>query len=603
MKKILLFLRCHWLMVCIVIACILRATYFIEISRIPFFENPVGDAKIYFDRAQEILAGTLFPEEVSFHSSPVYPYFLAATYAPLKSLAGPRIVQMLTGVMNCIIGYYIVLAIAGYGAACIAAFLMAVYPLFIYFEGDLMMIPLVLFTLNLSCLMLVLYAQRTKKRFLAATGILLGLSALGKPDIIMLCPFIALWIFFTEPSRKKALCRIGFLALWVCATILPCTITNYMLNREFMLLTSNGGVNFYIGNHHGANGMFHLPKESGLWDHRLYVSSKEVAEQTLQKPLTPGQVSRFWFEKGIAFAVHHPLEFIVLFLKKIMLMINQFEVSNHHSFYFFKKFSDTLTALPIRLNIILLFFAAGITALLPFKRSTYIPFLYLCVTFFTTAFFFVTSRYRLPSITFFILTASIGIERTYHFISAKKWKQLAEVMIPGIALFGLSLIPFSEYSPSLNQDYNNLGNVYMDLGDYEKALRCYQRNLAHGSGGHFTHFNIGNVYEKMGKIELAAAEFIQEMELNPSYEGSYIAIARLYMKKGDFNQSKYYLERLAQLKITYEGMFNLGYVYFHIGNIARAIETYENMLNVYPNDAQIKENLRLCYQAEKKQPE
>lgn len=284
-------------------------------------------------------------------------------------------------------------------------------------------------------------------------------------------------------------------------------------------------------------------------------------------------------------------------------MINQFEVSNHHSFYFFKKFSATLTALPIRLNLIVLFFAAGITALLPFKRITYIPILYLFVTFFTTVLFFVTSRYRLPSITFFVLIASIGIERTYQCISAKQWKKLTRFKIPGIALFGLSLIPFSEYSPSLNQDYNNLGNVYMERGDYEKALRCYQRNLAHGSGGPFTHFNIGNVYEKIGKIELAAAEFIQEMELNPSFEGSYIAIARLYMKKGDFNQSKQYLERLAQLKFTYEGMFNLGYVYFHIGDIARAIETYENMLRIYPNDTQIKENLRVCYQTEKKQAE
>jgi len=387
------------LAIIILLGLFLRIGYFSDIKRIPFFESPVADSKIYFDRALEICEGKLLPRDVSFHSSPIYPYFIALTYlAANKSLAGPRFFQMLFGILNILVVFFILKYLFDNKTALVSAFFMSVYPVFIYFEGDLMMIPLVLFAFNLSCLMFVLYQFRGRKRFIVMGGIFLGLSAMGKPDLIMLAPFIGLWVLFSDGNFKQRVERFLLLTVVVMVSILPLTVVNYLSSGEFTLLTSNGGVNFYIGNHEGADGLFHLPSESGLWDHRLYLSSKEVADAQSGEELTPGQVSKYWFRRSLKFVAGNPMSFIRILFRKTLLMFNRFEISNHHSYYFFCKHSKVLDYNPFSLSFFVFFGCVGLVLSLWQWRKYLLLYIYLGVTFVMTVLFFITSRYRLPSV-------------------------------------------------------------------------------------------------------------------------------------------------------------------------------------------------------------
>lgn len=580
----------------ILLGLFLRIGYFSDIKRIPFFESPVADSKIYFDRALEICEGKLFPRDVSFHSSPIYPYFIALTYmAANKSLAGPRFFQMLFGILNILVVFFILRYLFDKRIALIAAFFMSVYPVFIYFEGDLMMIPLVLFTFNLSLLMFVLYQFKRRKRFIAMGGIFLGISAMGKPDLIMLAPFIGLWILFFDGNFKQRLGRFLLLTVAVIVSIFPLTIANYLSSDEFTLLTSNGGINFYIGNHEGADGMFHLPSESGLWDHRLYLSSKEIAETQSGGELTPGQVSRYWFHRSLTFIAEKPISFIKILVRKTLLMFNKFEVSNHHSYYFFCKHSKILNYNPFSLSFFVFFGCVGLVLSLSQWRKYLLLYIYLGVTFAMTVLFFITSRYRLPSVSIYIMFASFGITGLWYCARSKQYRKILFSVVPAGVLFLLSLLSLTEFGTSFNQEYNNLGGVYMDSGEYDKAIFCYKKVLDNNPHTMFGHYNLGNVYLQQGKKEMALSEYLQEIENNPEFHDSYFNIAKVYMQKGNIKKAGEYLEKLLNKKISKKTLINLAYVYFELENFEKATQIYERLNTMYPDDLIVKEGLVLCY--------
>ena len=173
--------------------------------------------------------GKIIPDKAPFLSNAIYPYYLAVC----QNLTAPRIIQFVFGILNIIVVYLIIKLLFGNICAFIGAFIAGIYPVFIFFEGDLVMISLVVFTVNISFLMFLKYQLNKRKIFLALGGIFLGLSALGKPDTIMLAPFIALWVIFTEPVRKAGFLKAVYLAVFVTVTILPLTILNWVTEKDF----------------------------------------------------------------------------------------------------------------------------------------------------------------------------------------------------------------------------------------------------------------------------------------------------------------------------------------------------------------------------------
>ncbi len=575
----------------------LRLCYLSEIKKIPFFESPVADSKIYFNRAVEICEGKLLPQTVSFHSSPIYPYFIAMTYLVAgKSLIGPRLFQMFFGLLNILVVFFLAkILFDNLKIAFIAAFFMTVYPVFIYFEGDLMMIPLVIFVFNLSLLMFILYQAKRKKIFIVLGGISLAVCAMGKPDLIMLAPFIGLWILSFDGNLKQRAGRFVLLTVCVTLTIMPLTIVNYLSTGEFTLLTSNGGINFYIGNHKDADGTFHLPADSGLWDHRLYLSSKEVAQNKSGRELTPSQVSKYWFHRSLTFIAKNPISFIRTVGRKVLLMLNNHEVSNHHSYYFFRRHSKILKYNPFSISFFVFFGFVGLILSFRRWRRYMLLYIYLGVTFAMTVLFFITSRYRLPSVSLYILFASLGMVALWNCARKKEYGKILFSTVPAGGLFLLSLLNLTQFGSSFNQEYNNLGGVYTDKGEYDKAIFCYKKVLDSNPYMLFGHYNLGNIYLKQGKRETAISEYLKEIENNPDFHDSYFNIAKAYIQNGNVKKAVEYLEKLSEKDISKDGLINLAYAYFELGNYEKATGIYEKLNTLYPDDLIVKKGLILCY--------
>src|SRR5437867_2462147 len=68
-------------------ALALRLAWVGDMSRLPFFDIPTGDALFYAQQAGRIGAGHLIGTELSYPSSPLYPYLIAPFFLlPISAL-------------------------------------------------------------------------------------------------------------------------------------------------------------------------------------------------------------------------------------------------------------------------------------------------------------------------------------------------------------------------------------------------------------------------------------------------------------------------------------------------------------------------------------
>ena len=171
-------------------------------------------------------------------------------------LAG-RLANCVLGALTCYLLAHLGVMLAGFRAGLLAGVLAAVYWPFIYFDGELLTVCLEL-VLDVALLLLLVRAGRGGSRWwYVAAGVAWGLSAITRPNILAFAPAIALWVLIAAPAdRRIAAAARSFLLTCAGAAvaILPVTVRNYVVGHELVLVATNGGVNFYIGNNPKSDG-------------------------------------------------------------------------------------------------------------------------------------------------------------------------------------------------------------------------------------------------------------------------------------------------------------------------------------------------------------
>lgn len=66
--------------------------------------------------------------------------------------------------------------------------------------------------------------------------------------------------------------------------------------------------------------------------------------------------------------------------------------------------------------------------------------------------------------------------------------------------------------------FNNLGNVYLEQGEFEKAEKSYQSALYTQVSRMYSLNNLGAIYQKTGRIDEAIVMFKKALEANPDYD-------------------------------------------------------------------------------------
>lgn len=199
----------------------------------------------------------------------------ALVYGMLQALLGTLTVGLL---------YQLAIGMAGRRAGTLAGWGAALYPSHILLASQPHSA-----TLHACCLVAVLlacwrvYRRPTVGRALLAGG-LVGLFALGRPQIVAFVPIVVGWLWLKRVRGRRLWQVAGALALATAVMILPWSIRNTLLLGRLTLISTNGGINFWNGNNPFTTG-------SG---HDVYADRLAAYQGTERDPTQPDVYEHPW---------------------------------------------------------------------------------------------------------------------------------------------------------------------------------------------------------------------------------------------------------------------------------------------------------------------
>jgi Flp pilus assembly protein TadD len=636
-----------------VVALALRLIYLSELNDAPFFHHPVGDSKVYHDRALEIAGGDLVGGEAYFHSSPLYPYFLALVYSIVGvKFTVVRVLQFIVGSLNCMLVYLLARRAAPSSKAVplAAGAAAALYGTLAFFDGDLLMISLVLcFTCGSVLLLTRLVDPETGsaepsklsrgwKPALSAllAGVLLGAAGLGKPNVLVFAPFVVLWMF-TGFGRRFAAGRWREALLFTAGCLLavaPITARNHAVSNDFVLVSSNAGVNLFIGNNERAEGVFSLPPGSGLDNTRLYLSSRDEAEAaTGENDMPPSAVSAYWTSRAVDFVKSEPGRAFGLLWRKFRLFWNHYEIPNHHNKQFVTiHYAAFLQVLFVGFKLVAPLAVMGMLLSVVLLSRSAVVRLYLgfvVVYMLTLILFFVTARYRLPVVPFLLVFAAVGVWQLAVLLQKKRCKLAGAGAGTAVAAAVFVSWPMLDYDFGFN--HTVIGTVYADRATEEpenapdhikNAILHYKTALELRPLSVDAHYNLGVAYDRIGYYSGAVQSLATALRLRPDHRfaGQALEEARESLAtegdridesevpKTDFERGLYYtrLEQTTQALLMYSRVLRsdphhagawsqVGAIYFDQGDYRRAIQKFRQGLRYKPDHFVLNNNIAGAY--------
>ena len=535
---------------------VLRTSYLREIVNNPDFSLPQIDAAYHDYWARGIATGDwTIPKNLSnwedpgirsnpYLRPPGYPFFLAGVYTVTGgNYLMTRIVQMALGLLNCLLAYAVGRRIFDRRTGLIFALLMSCYWVFIYFEGELLA-PVLLVTLGLSLLYaLSLWTEKfTWPRGLAG-GLLLGLFALVRANILLFVPILAAWSWWVarrrQDGRRLAPVGLGF-ALGLVLTIAPVTIRNWVVAKDFVLITSNIGISLYTGNHEGATGRYAIiPDLQTLgagddWTCFDYPKIMRGVEQATGKEVTHSDVSDYFVGKALDFMRAHPAETLRLAAIKAALFWGPEEVGSNKAVGLEKVHSTTLRYLPgfplplslALFGLIQLIVVRGRqTAPSPVSSSVtdrQFEIVVLAVLLILTYFlsyvpFFVVGRYRVPIVPFLFLFGAYGLAHVSHLFASARYRPAVGWLVVLVLLYGVASIPLVGGRPNPAQWHLLRASCYRLAGQSQLAMQeCRQAVLVNPESDE-GHRRLADLLYRQGNQDEAIEHYGRAVVLRPDY--------------------------------------------------------------------------------------
>ena len=578
----------------------LRLIYLLQAVHTPLYEVLLIDSEFYDRYARQIASGGGMGDRV-FFMNPFYPYFLGIIYALFGVkwwLVGG--VQALMGTANCGLIFWLGRKVESRLVGLVAAGLAAVYGVLVFYDGALLTATPILFFNLLSLVALLQWRGTGRRCWLLGGGVCLGLSATGRPSVLLFVALLCLWFVRGERGWKTGLCSWLVLLLGSGGILGVVGMRNFLVGGEFVLTTSAAGMNFYVGNHPGATGIYaqvdflsspEPEKEKGAF--------LQEARRRSGQYLTPGEASRFWLQEGLAFIVAEPGRYLRLLGRKCYMFWNRVESQNNLSYYFARDFSPLLWFCPIGWGAIIPLALAS--WFLECRRGRCLLFdLYAGAYLVGCLLFFVSSEYRLPVVPVAVIYAARGIVWGKRRMRERAYRSLAG----GVALVGLLAIPvnytdaFAAQLTTRRVDYYNFGVLYERGQNYEKAERMFRQSLKIDPGFERPHRGLARIYLDQGHLQEAmkSREAVERLGGRLEEEQERLLLGLHYFTQGEYERALGEWEILVERGTDRPQLFNnLGLCYYKLGRMTEAKERLRRALELAPGYTRALYNLGLVF--------
>jgi len=346
--------------------------------------------------------------ELTSSHAPLYPYFLSVFYNLGQKTWVFIIIQFIQAFLSSLIiliFYKTALLLFNKSVAILTSVGITLYPPLIYYSAKLTPTTFFIFLLSLTILLIF----KIKKDNLISKilpGIMLGLSILCNPLALTIFPALIIWHFIERKISLKDLILIIVTSLII---LVPWTIRNYSVHHHIIPVTTQFGINFWIGNNPNATGTDYY-KVYSIKQGNFVLMDQTLPRKVKNELGRKSEIARskFFLKQGIKFIKQNPIKFLRLLLKKC------------YYFWWFAPSEINASVDVIKYKTIYMIFyipvlILGLLGILMSLNRKFIKnnLLIILVIFFISSIYIITHvgliRYRIPLETYLIMFVGFAI--------------------------------------------------------------------------------------------------------------------------------------------------------------------------------------------------
>jgi len=95
--------------------------------------------------------------------------------------------------------------------------------------------------------------------------------------------------------------------------------------------------------------------------------------------------------------------------------------------------------------------------------------------------------------------------------------------------------------------HNNLGMLYVLIGQYETAIKHYQMAIMLSPDSYFSFNSLGHVYWKMGLQKASIENYMKAISLNPDYSEPHFNLGLIYIEMRNYGDARKELEAVLEI--------------------------------------------------------
>ncbi|MFN8176638.1 MAG: glycosyltransferase family 39 protein [bacterium] len=475
-------------------------------SRDPIADVPMLDAEYMVDWAHQVAAGHVWssPEGTAYFRTPLYAWLLALAFRlPGPDLPTARVLQALLGSLACVLLADLARRRFGRVAGLATGLLAATsWTMLLYDREFLMVTPVILFGAALLRVWDGAGPASGAGRWVAL-GLLLGLGGATRPNFLAVAPvlFVLAWISFGASGRLR---RVALLAAGALVVLAPIAIRNRIVSGEWVLLSTQGGLNLWIGNNPDADGMSATLPGFGSWrneDVSAYVARLHG------RPLSPREEDAYFSGLAFDYARKAPLSALGGLAKKTYLFFQGYEIRNNRDLYLYRA-RDPVLRLPWPSAWLVAPLALlGLVAARRRARELAMLWGFVAAEALGVILFFVCTRYRMVAWPALLVYAGAGAAALAEREAPRRTRALRAALLAALLL--LARIDFLGIRhPDPAPAHLQWGNTYARVGRDEDAEREYGEALRLTPGFPEARHNLGALWLREGRV----AEALPELE-------------------------------------------------------------------------------------------
>ncbi|UCE03196.1 MAG: tetratricopeptide repeat protein [Candidatus Latescibacterota bacterium] len=526
----------------LVLAIFLRVAVHSQLAHYVLYRVPLVDAEEYVGWAAMLAQGGAEPADV-YYKAPLYPRILAFAmrlFGPTPGTA--TLLNAALGVLNVLLFGVWVRRFAGARIAMWTSACAAVYGPFLYFEAQALPTTLGVTWVLGSLLALSVRQGEPRSRHLLLAGLCMGLAVVTRPSFLLWVPLASVWVGLGQGRAARRWGAMLLVAAAAMLAILPVTLRNRAQGGEWVLVSANGGINFYLGNNAAAERTSIL--RPGLeWENLV----RNVPPQERR-----GQArwDRHFARRAWTWVREEPAAFVAGLGRKTLHYFDSHEIDRNLDVRGFRAQSSVLRWAP-RYACLAPWLFLGVVVAWRRGRVARLALLFWASVFAATVLIFVTERYKVDATAATLPLTLLGVRESVAHLrrrttTVSAW--LAALLIAAGAVLayanltrirglhpahaaileGVALYKEGQFAEAITRLQSGLARHPQDAdGHYQlatalqkqnrlsEALRAYEAAAALVPGNPKPHMGVGWILKEQGRLEAALERYERALHVDP----------------------------------------------------------------------------------------